>query len=437
VTVHLVDLQIAVRNLLLHTKRNLFLGAAIATVTLLLVLLGGLIEGVKHSMLESATTLMTGHVNVGGFFKITSGQSAPLVTDFAKALADARKLVPELDHVTVRVRGWAKGVSERSSMDLVLAGVDIREEPEFRRAVLIKEGNLDDLEKPGTLLLFEDQARRLDVKVGDGITLSAPTARGVSNTLDLRVAVIARNLGILSSFSAFMPAESLRRLYQLNTSTTGAIHLYLKDVSRASQVAARLRDGLAREGWRVMDHDPQPYWMKLYAKVNSEDWTGQKLDITTWEDELTFVSWILSALRGLTGVLVFVLLVIVVIGILNTLAIAIRERTREIGTLRAIGMQRTKVLWLFVLEAGLLGAAGAAGGALAGVGVAAAVNRARLAVPESVQMFLMQQHLTVTVLAGSVVGYALFIAAVTTVAALLPAFHAARLKPVTAMHHIG
>ena len=45
------------------------------------------------------------------------------------------------------------------------------------------------------------------------------------------------------------------------------------------------------------------------------------------------------------------------IGILNTLAIAIRERTREIGTLRAIGMQRRKVLWLFVLETALLGVA--------------------------------------------------------------------------------
>jgi predicted lysophospholipase L1 biosynthesis ABC-type transport system permease subunit len=41
--------------------------------------------------------------------------------------------------------------------------------------------------------------------------------------------------------------------------------------------------------------------------------------------------------------------------LLNTLAIAIRERTREIGTLRAIGMQRGKVVWLLLLEAALLG----------------------------------------------------------------------------------
>jgi ABC-type lipoprotein release transport system permease subunit len=433
----LIDLQIAARSLARHTKRNLLLGGAIAAVTALLVVMGGLTEGIRSAMLQSASTLMTGHVNVGGFYKITSGTSAPLVTEYEKALEDARRLVPELDYATVRGRGWAKAVSERSSMDLVLAGVDIAREPGFRRVVRVKEGNIDELARPGTLLLFEEQARRLEVKVGDAITLSAPTARGVNNTIDLRVAVIARTLGIMSSFSAFIPADSLRQLYQLNAHTTGAIHLYLKDVSKAGAVAARLREKLASAGWRVMDHDPKPYWEKLMGKVNSEDWVGQKLDVTTWEDELTFLSWILSAIMGITGLLLFILLVIVVIGILNTLAIAIRERTREIGTLRAIGMQRRKVLWLFVLEALLLGLASTAAGALFGVALGAAVNAAQLSVPESMQMFLMQQHLTMTMLGRAVVGDVLFIVAVTTAASLVPAFHAARLRPVTAMHHIG
>jgi putative ABC transport system permease protein len=431
------DLQIAARSLARHTKRNLFLGGAIAAVTALLVVMGGLTEGIRAAMLESSTTLMTGHVNVGGFFKITSGSSAPLVTDYEKVLAETRRLVPELDYVTVRGRGWAKGVSERTSMDLVLAGVDVAREPGFRRVVQVKDGSLDDLARPGAILLFEDQAKRLDVKVGDPITLSAPTSRGVNNTADVRVAAIARNIGILSSFSAFLPSDTLRHLYQLNDSTTGALHLYLRDVRSANAVAARLRGGLAQAGWRVMDPDPRAYWEKLFAKVNAEDWTGQKLDVTTWEDEMTFLSWILSAIRGLVGVLVFILLVIVVIGILNTLAIAIRERTREIGTLRAIGMQRRKVLLLFVLEAFLLGLGGTLAGAGAGLLLAALVNALHVAVPESVQMFLMQQHLTLAVPLPAVVGRVLFVTAVTTAASFVPALHAARLAPVTAMHHIG
>jgi len=432
----LIDVQIAARNLVRHTKRNLFLGGAIAAVTAILVALVGFTNGIRTAMLQSATTLMTGHVNVGGFFRV-SGATALVVTDYRRVLAETRRLVPEIEYVTVRERGYGKVVSERSSTNLVLAGVDLAQEPGLRRHLRLAQGKLDDLAAPGGILLFEDQAKRLEVTVGDVVTVSAPTPRGTNNTADLRVVAIARNLGILSSFTAFLPSAALRGLYQQNRNSAGALHLYLRDPSQAGQVAARLRDGLARAGWRVMDADPDVYWNKLMKKVNSEDWRGQKLDLSTWEDELSFLNWILSAISAISGALLFVLLIIVVIGILNSLAIAIRERTREIGTLRAIGMQRTKVLWLFLLESMMLGLIAATSGALAGVGIAAAVTALHFTVPETMQMFLMQQHISLTVTGHMVVRQALFVLAVTTLAALMPAFRAARLRPVTAMHHIG
>jgi putative ABC transport system permease protein len=83
----MTDLNIAARNLALHTRRNLFLGGALAAVTGLLILLGALTAGMEASMMESALTLLTGHVNVGGFFKVTSGSAAPLVADYPKLLA--------------------------------------------------------------------------------------------------------------------------------------------------------------------------------------------------------------------------------------------------------------------------------------------------------------------------------------------------------------
>ena len=96
---------------------------------------------------------------------------------------------------------------------------------------------------------------------------------------------------------------------------------------------------------------------------------------------------------------------VVVIGILNTLAIAVRERTREIGTLRAIGMQRRKVLWLFLLETALLGLAGAASGRGSwrrrwpGCSTGSAS-----ALPEGMQLFLMQERLTFLLRPGTVLG---------------------------------
>ncbi len=432
-----VDVQIAARNLTRHSRRNLFLGGALAAVTGLLVLLGALTGGMEASMMESATTLMTGHVNVGGFFKITSGSAAPLVSDYPKVLAVVKAHVPELDYAVVRGRGWAKAVSESTSMDLVLGGVDVAHEPGFKRVLRIAEGKLEDLGQPDTVLLFEGQAERLKVKVNDVLTLSAPTAGGVNNTADVRVAAIAKNVGLLSAFSALIQADTLRRLYGIKATATGAIHLYLADPRAAAPVAARLRSELGKAGWRVMQPEAQPYWMKLMQTVPSEDWTGQKLDVTTADDEMGQFKQFIVALRVVTGLLVVILMAVVVIGILNTLAIAIRERTREIGTLRAIGMQRRKVLWLFLLETALLGAMGAGAGALLASGVAALVNAAGIALPEAVQVFLAQERLHFLLLPRTIVWDAVLLAALTVVASVFPARRAARLRPVTAMHHVG
>ncbi len=431
------DFQIAARNLAAHTRRNLFLGGALAAVTGLLVLLNALTSGMEAAMTESATTLMTGHVNVGGFFKITSASTAPLVSEYPRVLELVRKEVPEIDYYTVRGRGWAKAVSESTSMDLVLAGVEVAREPMFEKVLRISEGRLEDLAQPGTVLLFEGQAERLKVRVNDVLTLSAPTDRGVNNTADVRVAAIAKNVGLLSAFSAFIQADTLRQLYGLNATTTGAIHLYLEDLSRAPVVASRLRTALAAAGWRVMDPEAQPYWMKLMQTVPAEDWTGQKIDVTTADDEMGQFKQFILALRVVTGLLVVILMVVVVIGILNTLAIAIRERTREIGTLRAIGMQRGKVRWLILLETALLGVAGTTVGAFVAVALAAAVNALGIALPESAQVFLAQDQLTFLLDPRAIAAQVGLLAAITVAASFFPARRAARLKPVTAMHHFG
>jgi ABC-type lipoprotein release transport system permease subunit len=427
---------IAFRNLGTHRRRTLLLGGAIAGVTALLVVLMGLSTGMKDTMLRSATTLATGHVNVAGFYKVTAGQSAPVVTNYPRIIEQVRKDVPELDYIVQRGRGWVKVVSEVGSSQVGLGGIDVEAEPGIRKVLQVKEGSLDGLKEPNTVLLFEKQAKRLEVQVGDTVTLSAPTLRGTNNTVDVRVAAIAANVGLMSDFNIFVPNSTLRSLYQLKDDTTGAIHLYLKDVSQVPAVQARLRQTLAGAGHELMDNDPRAFFMK-FEVVNREGWTGQKLDITNWEDEISFISWTLTALNSLTGVLIFVLLVIICVGIMNTLWIAIRERTREIGTLRAIGMQRTRVLAMFVFEALTLGLLGTLAGALVGLAVCLSINASDVSVPEVVAVFIMSEKLHLAVNPGSVVGAMLFITTCTTAISLIPSFLAARLKPVTAMHHIG
>ncbi|HVG60452.1 MAG TPA: FtsX-like permease family protein [Hyalangium sp.] len=429
-------LLIAYRNLMAHRRRTALLGGAIAGVTAVLVILMGVTNGMKATMLESATTLMSGHVNVGGFYKVTAGQAAPVVTEYPKLIEQLRKDVPELDYVTHRGRGWSRLVSDTGSVQVGVGGIEIDTEPGFRKVVQVREGSLDGLNEPGTILIFEEQAKKLGVKVGDTLTLSAPTMRGVNNTLDVRVAVIAANIGMMSSFNTFVPNKSLRDLYQLKDDATGAIHLYLKDMKDVSAVQQRLRTKLADNGYQLMDNDPRAFWMK-FDVVNREGWTGQKLDITNWEDEISFVNWVVTALSFITFWLTFVLLVVIAAGIMNTLWIAIRERTREIGTLRAIGMQRARVLGMFLTEAMMLSFTSTVAGAAAASAFCLFINSQRLKVPEVVQVMLLTEHWFLKVEPGPVI----FAVGLITVAAmfvsLIPSFLAARMKPVTAMHHIG
>lgn len=432
----LQTLQIATRSLLQHRRRTFVLGGAIAAVTALLVLLVGLSVGMQRTMLVSATTLMTGHVNVAGFYKVTAGQSAPVVTRYREVLEVVRREVPELDYVTQRGRGWAKLVSDTSSLQVGLGGVDIAQEPGFRKVIQVRKGRLDDLAKPNAILLFEKQAKELEVGVGDMLTISAPTPRGVNNTLDVTVVAIAADIGLLSSWNVYLQDEALRKLYQLNTDTTGALQLYLKDVADSPKVQARLRERLAQAGYGVMDNDPRAFWMK-FEVVNREDWTGQKLDITHWEDEISFIKWTQTAVAWLSGTVVFFLVVIICAGMMNVLWISIRERTREIGTLRAIGMQRPRVLALFMAEAFLLCIVGQAAGVVVGLALSSAINALHVPVPMALQLFLMTDHVVLAVNPEWLAWAVGLIGLCITTVSLLPSFLAARMKPITAMQHIG
>jgi putative ABC transport system permease protein len=433
-----IDFAIAFRNLVQHTRRTLFLGGAIAAVTMLLVLLAGLSTGIRETMIETATTLSTGHLNVGGFFKVTAGQAAPVVTGYEKIEDVVRREVPETDFLVQRGRGWAKVVSDTGSEQLGVNGIDVRHEPKFASVLQIVSGKLDDLAEPGTALIFDNQAEKLGVKVGDALTYSAPTTRGTNNTIDVRVVAIAKSLGLLSSWSTFVPIETLRTLYQLRPDATGVVQIMLKPaaVDHVNEIAARLRTTLEKSGYRVMDADPRAFWMK-FQSVSREDWTGQKLDVTTWEDEISFITWTLKALQGLTFVLITILLGIVVVGIMNTMWIAIRERTREIGTLRAIGMQRGAVLWMFLLESLMLGLFGTIVGAIAGFAIAAALNGAHIHVGTGAQFILMSDHVKLAVHGGLLVFAVVLITIITGLAALYPSLRAARLRPVVAMSHFG
>lgn len=427
---------IAGRSLMQHRLRSLLLGGAVAGVTALLVTLTGAFVGIRTTLLVSATTLMSGHVNVGGFYKSGPTTTAPVVTGYPKIREVIEREVPEADYVLQRGRGYAKLVSDFGSMQAGLNGIDITHEPGFRDVVRAVSGSVDDLAKPDSMLIFEAHAKRLGVKVGDRLTLVAPTFKGTNNTLDVTVVAIAADVGMLSMFSTFINADSLRRLYQLNDQATGVLQIHLKDLTQMKAVQERLRRSLASAGYELIDPDPRPFFMKMDA-LNRENWTGQKLDVTNWEDETSFVQWILTALTVSATMVIFALVAIIAVGIMNVMWISIRERTREIGTLRAVGMQRGSVLAMFLAEGSLLGFLGTLGGGALGLALSWAVTAARIPLPTSWQFVFFSPRLIITPTAFWLVFSVGFITAAIALISLIPSFLAARLKPITAMSHVG
>lgn len=443
-----VLVTIAFRNLVQARRRTLLLSTAIGMVTVMLVLLLSISAGISDNLVRSATTLSAGHIVVGGFFKPSPAQAAPVLGHAKEVRAAIEKGTPGLDRVIARGRGWGKIVGVGGSVQAGLNGVTLAEDPGFVDTITLakqseyKDGGSDrvlgdaaKIGQPGSLIVFAGHARRLEAEVGDLVTIVTETQDGLSNTMDVTIVAIARDMGMISSWTAFIDQGSLRKLYKLNEDTTGAFWVYLDDIEQAPEAMSALKQSLIDAGYGVMDFQSAPFWMK-FETAGGEDWTGQKLDLTTWKDEVSFLAYAVTAFDGLTVFLSVILLIIIAIGISNTMFNTVRERTREIGTMRAIGLQRWAVLRLFITEALLLGLFATSSGAILGALLALALDAMHLPVPiEAMSAFLLSDTVHFSVRAPTLLGSIAFLTLCTGAAALWPAFRAARLRPIVALGH--
>lgn len=445
----MIWLRIAVRNLLQSGRRTAFLATALLLVTFLLVMLLSLAAGVADTMIKTASAISAGHVNIGGFYKMSQGESAALVTDVARLREIARTKTPGFVSMVDRARGWGKLISDTGSQQMGINGIDFDEEKDLLSMLVLapereyKEGgsdrtvgDLSKLKKPGHAILFASQAKNLGVGPGDPLTIRSETLKGQSNTAEVLVAAVVRDMGMLSSWSAFVDKQTIRDLYQLKPDTTGVVQIYIRDHEQSGAAMVELQKALEQAGYQVMEHEANPFWMKLFT-VGGEDWTGQKLDLTTWSDEVSFLLWVLTAIRAISFFLISILAVIIAVGIMNTMWIAVRERTREVGTLRAIGMGRPRVMLMFLLEALVLGVVATTAGALLGAFVASAIDAADVRVPsDAMVMILMSDTLHLVATPAQVIGSVVAFTTITALSALWPAARAARITPVTAIQSV-
>jgi ABC-type antimicrobial peptide transport system permease subunit len=127
------------------------------------------------------------------------------------------------------------------------------------------------------------------------------------------------------------------------------------------------------------------------------------------------------------------MLLIVCIGVMNTFWIAIRERTREVGTMRAMGMRRRSVLAMFVVEGVLLELFSTAVGIAVALLVGFVINHLKLPLPGGAEVILMSDRLSLQFVASSLVSTLVVMTLCVTFVSLFPAAVASRLRPVVAM----
>jgi putative ABC transport system permease protein len=141
--------------------------------------------------------------------------------------------------------------------------------------------------------------------------------------------------------------------------------------------------------------------------------------------------------RVVGGIMHVVLLIIAAAGVLNTALMSVFERTREIGTMRAVGSRRSRVVALFLLEGLFLGVVGAVGGSLLGAALVRYFSvRGIPAFSEAQRYHYGGDRLYTALDWGDLVSVPALMIAVSVLATLGPALMAARLRPADALRHV-
>jgi putative ABC transport system permease protein len=235
---------------------------------------------------------------------------------------------------------------EKSAVFMGTAGVPHKELALNTQAILKKGSFLSD-KKPYGVVIGSGLARKLNVDVGDMVTLTSALQGGGVNALDMEVigiievqvqeyndVVLFANLPTVQSFVG-IPNSMDRMIILLNKT---------ENLGKTLPIIRRLCKKL---GLEYLD------WRKMAGK----QYTQPKMFYDT--------SYIL---------IMSIIVLVVIFSITNTLNLAMHERVREIGTIRSLGTTRLQVGKIFISESFLIGLIGGFLGIIAGYVLAAFFN---------------------------------------------------------------
>ena len=166
-----------------------------------------------------------------------------------------------------------------------------------------------------------------------------------------------------------------------------------------------------------------------------DDLEEQGFEVRSMKMMLDMANRGILTMQAMLGSVGLVALLVASLGIANTMIMAVYERTKEIGILKAVGAAPRQIRGLFIIEAALIGliggVAGTVGGWLLGLGlnrlIVAIMAWQEITVPQNIRFFALSWWLVALALA--------FATVVGLLAGLYPAARAARLDPLEALRH--
>jgi putative ABC transport system permease protein len=413
---------LAVRNLFRHTRRTLLTVAALVLGIALMVLGRAWTAAMERAVVDPAKNGTLGHVQVyardaaadeGGSVQFITPQNNYRLIPEPRALAKRILAAePRLVAGLSRLMVGAIVSSGETSIEGVLIGIDPEARPAVYPAIELREGRHFQPGENG-ILLNRGVARKLGVAVGSTVVALGNASDGRLTAVRLKVTGIWKIPGLEAYEwgACYADLSAVQELLDVGDAA-GVVVLRQRDVGApAAPIAAALnaffrRDGIAAEAY-------------------------------TWEDMGgPFIGGMLVT-RFIAGIMDLVMTVIVAAGVLNTALMSVFERTREIGTLRAVGARRSRVVILYLVEALMLGLVGAAGGAALGAGLIAFFGRFGIpAFSEAQRYSYGGDYLFPAFHWPDVLSVPALMVVVCLVAALGPALMAARMRPADSLRYV-
>lgn len=405
-------LSFAVRNLRRNARRSAVTLMSIAFGFTALALFAGYTMDTYRGLRDQAVYgELLGHLTISRPGTDQDGRLHPEkylldADNISKIESVIRQIAPEARFAPrLAVSGMIS--NGRISTIFLADGVSPMDMRALRGRLASASGTLDP-DQPTGITVARDLAAMLDLKAGDNVSLLGSTMQGQVNAIDEDITdTFDTSNAATNDKMIFMPLEQVRALYNAK-GQADRLTVVLPDVAQTDAVAARITSALKAQ--------------------------GMMMQVQTWHELSVFYRQVKSMLNMIFAFLFTIVVVISTMALTNVISMNVVERTREIGTLRALGMQRGSIVRLFSVEVIILIAFGCLTGLLLTLLLGWGINAANISYipPNSTAAVPLTVGVDLSLMAIITLSLAVF----GSLAAWLPAHRAARQPIIDALGHV-